>query len=156
MSDDLAPRILLSTPTVRAVLVRDRIRQTDKIRSQVFIERLDKDSMGKDRWMERTRHTDSDGMLDLLMNGVRDGVPLPVLSAPVKDEPDENGRKKFTLELTEDELAILRYVISRVGNDDSDPLKDTYEMEKEPEDKYAVLDEVHDKVMMLRWEEKCR
>jgi hypothetical protein len=65
------PKVLLSTPGMRAVLVSDRIAHSDKVRRQVVIERLEKDAMGGDRWMERMRHSETDSMTDLLINGVR-------------------------------------------------------------------------------------
>lgn len=60
---------------------------------------------------------------------------------------------RFELDLTKDELTILRYVVpdGRHG----DPLKDTYELGKdEPEDPYAVLKTLYAKICKLRWPER--
>lgn len=59
--------------------------------------------------------------------------------------------KKFSVELTKDELTILQYVMPdpRFG----DPLKDIYELrEDEPEDPYVVLKTLTKKVYQLNWE----
>ena len=44
------------------------------------------------------------------------------------------------LELTKDERAVLHYVVGGAAADDSDPLKDIYELgDDEPADPYAAL-----------------
>lgn len=59
--------------------------------------------------------------------------------------------KKFTLELTKDELTILQYVIP--ADSWGDPLKDTYELgDDEPRDRYAVLATLYKKVNKLSWQ----
>jgi hypothetical protein len=58
--------------------------------------------------------------------------------------------KRMNLELTKDELTIMKYVIPR--NPVGDPLKDTYELgDDEPDDPYAVLRSLYRKVNKLRW-----
>ena len=66
-------------------------------------------------------------------------------------DPDQL-HMKITLDLTKDELTILKYVIP-VDNW-GDPLKDTYELrEDEPEDPYAVLATLRQKIRALKPEE---
>jgi hypothetical protein len=65
---------------------------------------------------------------------------------------DDVGTKPFTLELTKDELTILRYVMDITTSAWGDPLKDTYELGKdEPDDPYAVQATLRGKVHQLRW-----
>lgn len=59
--------------------------------------------------------------------------------------------KKITIELTKDELTILRYVMHDTEYT-GEPLKDTYELgEDEPEDPYVVLGILRDKIRSLSW-----
>jgi len=56
--------------------------------------------------------------------------------------------KKYVLDLTKDELTILKYVIP--DSSWADPLKDTYELgDDEPENPYEVLDSLHKKINQL-------
>ena len=66
------------------------------------------------------------------------------------DKSHPHDEKSFSITLTKDELTILQYVIPRDAW--GDPLKDTYELgENEPEDPYAVLKTLNDKIAKLRW-----
>ena len=58
--------------------------------------------------------------------------------------------KPFTIELTKDELTVLHYVVP--DDNRGDPLKDTYELgDDEPEDPYAVLQTLRNKINGLNW-----
>lgn len=59
--------------------------------------------------------------------------------------------RKFELNLTKDELTILKYVVP--DSNSGDPLKDTYELgDDEPEDPYKVLGSLYKKIAKLRWD----
>lgn len=56
---------------------------------------------------------------------------------------------KITLDLTKDELTILKYVIP--VDDWGDPLKDTYELgDDEPERPYDVLESLREKIYAIK------
>jgi hypothetical protein len=75
---------------------------------------------------------------------------MPSSTPPSTPSGTPSDTRAFVLDLTKDELTILRYVIP--CDSWGDPLKDTYELgSNEPENPYAVLKELHAKVMKLRW-----
>lgn len=62
--------------------------------------------------------------------------------------------RAFTLNLTRDELTILRYVLSISDGSNGDPLRNSYELQdEEPEDVYATVKDLGRKVIKLHWSE---